>query len=244
MDVFKKLDELRGDLTFENLFSILCSHGDNTAAEYQEDGQIKTLSYADYERISMAGAAKLSELLSDVEKNTFVALRFENHPLWPAAFWSVILAGYRLLLVDAASDDNQILHILKQAGSSTMVSDKPVGVGGVKCVSPFDFLSIDVKPAVYSPVYGDAIALCTSGTTSSPKVYVYDQKAVCQQVLLADYICKNNQEIMHNGVIKQLAFLPFHHIFGLIAVYMWYSFFGKDYCLYQKQDCGRYTFCV
>ncbi len=227
MDVFKKLDELRVDLTFENLFSILCSHGDNTAAEYQEEGQIKKLSYADYERISMAGAAKLSELLSDVEKNTFVALRFENHPLWPAAFWSVILAGYRLLLVDAASDDNQILHILKQTGSSTIVSDKPVGVGGVKCVSPFDFLSIDVKPAVYSPVCGDAIALCTSGTTSSPKVYVYDQKAVCQQVLLADYICKNNQEIMHSGEIKQLAFLPFHHIFGLIAVYMWYSFFGK-----------------
>ena len=227
MDVFKKLDELRVDLTFENLFSILCSHGDNVAAEYQEDGQIKTLSYADYERISMAGAAKLSELLSDVEKNTFVALRFENNPLWPAAFWSVILAGYRLLLVDAASDDNQILHILKQAGSSTIVSDNPTGIGGVKCISPYDFLSMDVQPTVYSPVCGDAIALCTSGTTSSPKVYVYDQRAVCQQVLLADYICKNNNEIMHNGVIKQLAFLPFHHIFGLIAVYMWYSFFGK-----------------
>ena len=244
MDVFKKLDELRVDLTFENLFSILCSHGDNTAAEYQEDGQIKTLSYADYERISMAGAAKLSELLSDVEKNTFVALRFENHPLWPAAFWSVILAGYRLLLVDAASDDNQILHILKQAGSSTMVSDKPVGVGGVKCVSPFDFLSIDVKPAVYSPVYGDAIALCTSGTTSSPKVYVYDQEGGLSAGASGGLYMQKQSGDNAQRRYKTACISSFPSYFrayrGLYVVFI----FRKDNSIYQKQDCGRYTFCV
>ena len=123
MDFVKKLDELREDLSFENLFSILSSHGDKTAAEYQEDGQIKKLSYADYERISMAGAAKLCELLGDVEKNTFVGLRFANHPLWPAAFWAIILAGYRPLLIDAGSDDNNIMHILKQAGSRTIYEE-------------------------------------------------------------------------------------------------------------------------
>ena len=80
---------------------------------------------------------------------------------------------------------------------------------------------------MYNPKHGDAIALCTSGTTSTPKVYVYNEKALCEQVLLAEYIYKNNKEIVHDGPIKQLAFLPLHHIFGLIAVYMWYSFFGK-----------------
>lgn len=227
MNFAQKLDELREDLSFENLFSILCSHGDKTAAEYREDGQIKKLSYADYERISMAGAAKLAELLEGTEKNTFVGLRFANHPLWPAAFWGIILAGYRPLLIDATADDSQILHILKQAGSRTIVSDTQTGVGGVKRVSPFDFLSFDMQPVVYTPECGDSIALCTSGTTSAPKVYVYNQIAVCEQVLLADYICRTNNEIMHDGEIKQLAFLPFHHIFGLVAVYMWYQFFGK-----------------
>ncbi|NCB59814.1 MAG: hypothetical protein EOM46_20565, partial [Gammaproteobacteria bacterium] len=50
---------------------------------------------------------------------------------------------------------------------------------------------------------------------------------ISEQVLLAEYIYRNNKDIIHNGPIKQLAFLPFHHIFGLIAVYMWYTFFGK-----------------
>ena len=43
----KRLEELKQERTFENLFSILCSYGDAVAAEYQENGEIQTLSYAD-----------------------------------------------------------------------------------------------------------------------------------------------------------------------------------------------------
>ncbi|MDD5018326.1 MAG: aminotransferase class I/II-fold pyridoxal phosphate-dependent enzyme [Eubacteriales bacterium] len=225
--ILKKLDELREELTFQNLFSILCSYGDAVAAEYQEDSVIKKLTYSDYERMAMAGAGKLARMLEGVERNTFVALRYANNPLWPAAFWAIIMAGYRPLLLDAGTDDSQVMHVLRQAGSRTVVTDTALDIGGTTAISPNDFLSLDAAPAAYMPVFSDAIALCTSGTTSTPKVYVYTEKAVCDQVLLADYICRNNNEIMHSGNIKQLAFLPFHHIFGLIAVYMWYSFFGK-----------------
>jgi acyl-CoA synthetase (AMP-forming)/AMP-acid ligase II len=34
---------------------------------------------------------------------------------------------------------------------------------------------------------------------------------------------------MYNGSIKQLAFLPFYHIFGLFAVYYWFAFFGRTF---------------
>ena len=27
--------------------------------------------------------------------------------------------------------------------------------------------------------------------------------------------------------LKQLAFLPFYHVFGLFAVYFWFTFFGR-----------------
>ena len=231
----KKLGELREERTFKNLFSIMCGYGDKVAAEYQENSTIKKLTYADYERISVTGASRLSQLLDGVEQNTFVALRCANSPLWPAAFWSIVMAGYRPLLVDATSDDSQIMHILRQAGSRAVVSDSAVSIGGVRCVSPDEFLSYDAEGVLYSPVFGDAMALCTSGTTATPKVYVYTEHAICDQVLLADYVCRNNKEIMHDGEIKQLAFLPFHHIFGFIAVYMWYSFFGKTIVYIAKR---------
>lgn len=221
------LNELREERTFENLFSILCGHGDAVAAEYQEDGSIKKFTYADYERITVAGAKKLTELLNDTEKNTFIALRFANHPLWPAAFWAIVMAGFRPLLIDAGLDDGAVMHVLRQAGSKTVVTDTELNIGGTTIISPFDFLSMEAEDTVYSPVYGDAVALCTSGTTSTPKVYVYNEKAVCDQVLLGDYVRKNNKDIINDDTIKQLAFLPFHHIFGFIAVYMWFSFFGK-----------------
>ncbi len=226
-NVRKKLSELREECTLRNLFCIICSNGDNVAAEYKEDSEIRKLTYSDYERITFAGAKKLSERLSGTERNTFVALRYANNPLWPAAFWSLVLAGFRPLLLDAASDDTQVMHVLRQAGSRTIVTDTEVGVAGVTRVSPDEFLSYDATDTDFIPQYSDALALCTSGTTATPKVYVYDEQALCDQVLLADYISKQNKDIVHDGVIKQLAFLPFHHIFGFIAVYMWYSFFGK-----------------
>ena len=225
--VFEKLAALREEKNFKNLFSIICSNGDAVAAEYNEGDGIKKLTFSDYERITLLGAAVLSKKLKDVEKNTFVALRFANNPLWSAAFWGIIMAGYRPLLLDAGADDAQIMHVLRQAGSRTIVTDTPVNVGGVVCVSPEDFLNVESDDEIFIPVCGDALALCTSGTTSTPKVYVYSEEAICDQVLLADYIYRNNKEIIHDGAIKQLAFLPFHHIFGLIAVYMWYTFFGK-----------------
>jgi acyl carrier protein len=116
-----------------------------------------------------------------------------------------------------------------------VVSDTPVSIGGVLCISPDEFLSINAPDTAYTPVYSDAMALCTSGTTATPKVYVYSERAICDQVLLADYICSNNREIMHDGEIKQLAFLPFHHIFGFIAVYMWYAFCGKTIVYISKR---------
>ena len=139
----------------------------------------------------------------------------------------MVLAGYRPLLIDAASDDTQILHILKQAGSRTIITDTEVGIGGVTQHIAGRVLKLDAPDTEFTPVYSDALALCTSGTTATPKVYVYSEKAICDQVLLADDIHKQNKDIIYEGTIKQLAFLPFHHIFGFIAVYMWYSFFGK-----------------
>ncbi len=225
--IFEKLGALKEERSMKNLFSNICSHGDAVAAEYQEEGSVRKLTYADYERISVAAAGKLAQLMDGTEKNTFVALRFANSPLWPAAFWAIIMAGYRPLLVDANADDAAVMHILRQAGSRTIVTDSPVGVGGVTAVKTDDFLDMHADDTSYMPVFSDAIALCTSGTTATPKVYVYNEQAVCDQVLLAEYIYKNNKDIIHNGPIKQLAFLPFHHIFGLMAVYMWYTFFGK-----------------
>lgn len=225
--IIEKLAALREERSLKNLFSLICANGDAVAAEYNDVGAIKKLTFSDFERISISGAVKLQKLLDDVEPNTFVALRFANNPLWPAAFWGIILAGYRPLLLDAAGDDAQLMHVLRQAGSRTIVTDTPVEVGGIKVVNPNEFLSLEAKEELFISNYGDAIALCTSGTTSTPKVYVYNEKAICEQVLLAEYVYKNNREIIHSGPIKQLAFLPFHHIFGLIAVYLWYTFFGK-----------------
>ena len=112
----RKVEALRKRRDFKNLFEIMCSNGQAVAAEYKQDDAIKTLTYSDYERIALAGAEQLAGRLKAVPRNTFVALRFANHPLWPAAFWAIVFAGYRPLLLDAGADDAQVKHVLRQAG--------------------------------------------------------------------------------------------------------------------------------
>ena len=69
-----------------------------------------------YERIALAGAAGLAQELKGTERNTYIGLRFANHPLWPAAFWSIVLAGFNPVLIDAGADDNQVMHVLRRPG--------------------------------------------------------------------------------------------------------------------------------
>ena len=47
------------------------------------------------------------------------------------------------------------------------------------------------------PFVRNAIALCTSGTTATPKVYVYNEKALCEQVLLARTIFASRTRILY-----------------------------------------------
>jgi acyl-CoA synthetase (AMP-forming)/AMP-acid ligase II/acyl carrier protein len=72
-------------------------------------------------------------------------------------------------------------------------------------------------------------ALLTSGTTSMPKIVVYDGKAICSQILTSYEVLKKNPTIKHDRKvrIKLMAFLPFYHIFGLVTTLLWFTFFGR-----------------
>ena len=78
--------------------------------------------------------------------------------------------------------------------------------------------------------FGDRVAMCTSGTTGSIRIFVYDGEAMGRQILNARYFLKTSKDLIYEirqGELKNLAFLPLHHIFGFVAVYMWYSVGGR-----------------
>jgi 8-amino-7-oxononanoate synthase/acyl carrier protein len=226
--VQKALEMLRRDYSYRNIFNIMCGYGGKPAAEYLTNGQIKSITYEQYEGIVKAAAKKLSEILKNEDEDTFIGIKLENSPLWPAVFWAVMMSGHRPLLVDFRSDSQATAHVLKQSGARTVITEADVALPGFEVIRPEQFASLDEFEKDYEGKWANAAALCTSGTTATSKVYVYDGHAMSSQMHLAGEVVKTNPDILNDkDVFKNLAFLPLHHIFGFIAVYMWYSFLGK-----------------
>jgi len=224
----KALEMLKKDYSYQNIFRIMCSNGGKTAAEYLENGQIKTVTYQQYEGIVRSAAKNLSEILNKEDADTYVGIKMENSPLWPAIFWAIMMSGYKPLLVDIRSDDQATAHVLHQSGAKAIITEADVNLPGVQIIRPYAFASLTDTDSEYNGKWADAAALCTSGTTATSKVYVYDGHAMCSQMHLAGEVVKINPDILNDkDVFKNLAFLPLHHIFGFVAVYMWYTFFGK-----------------
>ncbi len=237
------LERMKADLSYPNLFDIFLSHGDRTALEFKVEGQIQKVSFQEMETPVTYVADKLQERLNGCEKG-FVALKLDNCPEWPILFWGIMLAGFKPFLIDYRHPVQITQFFLKEAGAVAIIAAEELetGNGAVSLVAE-DLIALDKKTllelAKSTPrdgkhaeriakyTFGTEVALCTSGTTSTAKVYVYNGEAIGNQILSAEQIIKENDYLLSDREIKNLAFLPMHHIFGFLAVYIWFSFFGK-----------------
>lgn len=221
------MDIICNNRTYEGMFKAVCASPKVVAAEYFEDGEIKQITYKQQQDMVETAAKNLYAILDTKISGKFIGLKVDNSPKWPVLFWGILMAGYRPLLIDSRGTDAQTLHVMKQAGANIIITDLKNDLPSeVTVVHPGELETpAQIKPM--PPVWGDAAALCTSGTTATSKVYVYDGEAMARQMLMAGPINKANNMLAHDKEIKQLAFLPFHHIFGLVAVLMWFSCMGK-----------------
>ncbi|MGI6161125.1 MAG: aminotransferase class I/II-fold pyridoxal phosphate-dependent enzyme [Christensenellales bacterium] len=223
-----KLEELRGDLSYRNIFSLMSNYGDKTAAEYIENGDIKTISYSEYETLARAAAIRLQKIMGESGRGGYIGIKCDNSPYWPVIFWAIMMSGHRALLLDARAPEQSSSFLLGNAGAVAIIADERIEKEGVVYISPNDILGGD-DDANWQPDWADEAALCTSGTTATSRIYAYNGEAMSHQILSAEGLLKKGglDFIYEDGELKNLAFLPLHHIFGFVAVYMWYSFFGK-----------------
>ena len=226
-ECYETLAQLRKDRSFKGIFHIMCGYGPANAAEYiDRDGLPASVTYAEYEQRALAVA---SHLASRLEERGAVGIKLENSPDWPAIFWGVMMSGNWPVLLDARAPGSLTLHLLDESGAVAIVTEESEEYPGYARIAPAGLLSGAVEPG-FTPVWEDRVAVCTSGTTGTARVFVYDGKAMSAQMDNAQYFLDENPDIMYDtadGPCKNLAFLPLHHIFGFVAVYMWYSFFGK-----------------
>ena len=225
-DITRLSRALRADMCLKALYHSICDYGDEEAAVWLENGRECRLTFADYARITRNYAACLRSMIG-TQPGAFVAISMDTCKEWFPAFWGAILAGYNTVLIDISLNDDMTNYLLRQSGAKALITTKARALeNGVTFI---DLKTLTDAPAVTTAPegeYGNQVALCTSGTTGTSRIFVYNGRAVIEQVLSSELLYQANRRIVENEHRRALAFLPYHHVFGFMANLMWINFMG------------------
>ena len=225
--------------TFESIYTIIKNRFTSELfAEWLGEGGPQQMSYYElYERVDEFSKAVVTLAGKNSSESKFVGIFLENSADWVALFWGLLQAGYKPILLNTRHNIAITNEIIKDMDPVFVVSeDSRVD----RAVSVKELLAEGkgIKFGKDMINWADEIILITSGSTSKPKIISHSGKTICLQVEMSEDIVKTNQSIQYNAKldIHNLAFLPFYHIFGLIATLMWFMFFGRAFVFLPKYD--------
>ena len=206
------------------IFHIMFRRKELVLCETNHGFRIQRLTYGDvYRRICQWAGALYAKIGAT---HQYVALEMENSPDWIAAFWAILMSGNKPYLVNTRYPEQLTGNILKTLGVAYILCGESSHLNG-QVISVSD-LSGDY-PEVPEDVFEDEIAFSSTATSMNEVICFYSGFQIAEQIMNFRQIVKENPGIAghYRGKLKQLAFLPFYHVFGLFAVYFWFTFFGR-----------------
>ena len=207
---------------------ILCETNDGFRVQKYTYGRI-------YQRICEAADALYARIGA---AHGYVALEMENSPDWIVAFWAILMSGNKPYLVNTRYPETLTNGILKTLQVKYILCAGHTGLAGEAIA--VSSLSGE-HPAVPEDAFENELAFSSSATSMNEVICFYSGLQIAEQILNFKRIVKESPRIAkhYKGELKQLAFLPFYHVFGLFAVYFWFTFFGRT--LVFLRDYGADT---
>ncbi|MBR3415615.1 MAG: non-ribosomal peptide synthetase [Clostridia bacterium] len=208
------------------MFDLMFSERENVMYERSEGYRIKKTTYGEARGAALSMAKSLSSLLPDLPHDAAVGLYLDNSLEWIECFWAVVAAGFRPLLFNMRLSDSVLADAAKTVGCTAVITEsRDLGLLRIEPSA----LKKDGEPA--NGPFGDEILVMSSGTTEHVKICAYSGEEFYRQVIDSYNIIKRCRAVKKHceGSLKLLTFLPFYHVFGLIAVYIWFSFFSRTF---------------
>ena len=191
-------------------------------------GKIKKYRYFRMRSHAYELASALSQYLIQQPKNRPIILKVANSPHWGEMFWAILMCGYKPLLIDARTSKDGAIHVAEMSKALAIITDD---------VYQYPIMKISISDLVeekhhysFTPTWENEVIFSSSGTTGDVKLMVFNGENLCNQICCSLDMGKETEDIMYPdkmGKVKILAMIPFHHIFGFVAVFLWYTFYGK-----------------
>lgn len=206
------------------IYQIICQNGLRVFAETSDGYRIKKYTYTDMETMVNEVSAALYKRIGAT--HSYVGLEMENCVEWIVAFWAILRSGNKPYLINCRH--------------TTALANELIGNLDIRYIVGKEATKLNAQWIDYASLHTDEMfegdfenefALSTSATSLEPTTCVYGGKQVAAQIFNSGDIVKNSKRIAlhYHNQLKQLAFLPFYHVFGLFAVYFWFAFFGRTF---------------
>ncbi len=213
--------------SFETLFEFMFSEKNNVMAEFSDGYRIRKHTYGEVKERILRSAPSLDAALGELPADCLVGLYMSNSLEWIEIFWQILICGYRPLLMNTRLPDEVLEDILSLHKVGAVVSDGKIF--SVKTVLASEIAESNAAPVKKD--FGSEVLFMSSGTTDKVKLCAYTGENFFWQICDSRNIIKQCPKIKehYNGELKQLTLLPFYHVFGFIAVYLWFGFFSRTF---------------
>ncbi|MBO5224630.1 MAG: AMP-binding protein [Clostridia bacterium] len=213
----------------ETLFRYMFSESENPMAETAVGYRIKTVTYGECKEEIFRIIPSLKSMLSSVKEGSIVGLYMENSLAWIQVFWAILAIGYKPLLLNIRSSGAVLDKIIEEYDVKAVITDgREFDVFTVKSADLFA-QNAEQKAKPEDLMFANEVIFMSSGTSDNVKLCSYRGKNFFYQIKESAFIIKNCPDIVKDceGQIKHLMMLPLYHVFGFIAVYMWFGFFSR-----------------
>ena len=218
--------------TMEDIFFLSTKRNEKRLAVTYIDnqGKLKKYRYSRFRKHVFETASILSNFMIQIPKNVPLVLKAANGPHWGEIFWAILMCGYKPLLIDAKTSKEGTENLIKQAKAVAIITDDNYNYDVPKfCLR--DILE-EKHSYDFAPNWENEVIFCSSGTTGDAKLMVYNGENMCNQIFAALDFAETSKDLLYPksmGPLRVLAMIPFHHIFGFIATFLWYFYYGANF---------------
>ena len=226
--ILSAADLLKTSRHFVNIYQqLMHQNKKNVYAEFTGlNNRIKKYKYSKMDENVKKYALYLSNKIKKEGTNR-VVLKVANCPSWGEIFWALLMAGFVPVLVDAKLPRENVINLGNQAKAIAIISDDnhEYTLNKIR----LDNILQNAKEEMSNPSWADEVIFSSSGTTGDAKLMIFNGENFVNQICCSLKMTEESMTIMYPkkvGQIKILAMIPFHHIFGFVAVFLWYTFYG------------------
>ena len=225
--MYDQVDKLlAGKHSFKNIFLINQEHNNHKYVFiYEKDGKTIKVSYDEYFDNCYKYAYAIKESLKDIKTGSYVAFKAGNSPLWPYMFWGILMAGYNPIIINPLYSTKDTNRLIKESGAKFIFSEDD---------DKYDVLSLRIDSLALTQrsnndIWGTKVGFCTSGTTGDSRIFVFTDENIVRMINSSRKLPDTCVDAMYKedrGDLRLMCVVPFAHIYGFVAIFLWYTFFG------------------